>query len=156
MSYDVGGINYVFAGGAYPATGGDSVGMQASAFADMSGAMPQGMPQDMGQMGNGNGGDLAAPGPGAMAAAMPMGATTPPGQPHRSPAMWWITLVILLVAIMWLAENFGSEGPYFSNIRLSVYNIFVLTLAIILGLTVLKAGARRYPNNAVSELITAA
>jgi hypothetical protein len=150
---DVGGINYINAAGAYPAMGGESIAMQAGAFSDMGSMMPTNgdMPQDI----------TMASMPDSSAAmssmaAMPMGAPTPAGQPHRSPAMWWLMLVILLVALMWAAEHFGSEGPYFSNIRLSVYNIVVLTFAVVLGLTVLKAGAQKFPNNAVSELIIAA
>lgn len=136
MLETTGGINTVNMAGAYPGMGGDSIGLQASAFTDYSASAPE-MPMMSG----------------AMSAAMPMPA---PANGGSSPAVWWATIAILLFALMWAAERFGSEGPQFSNIRLSLYNMLILTFAVVLGMTLIKVPATKFPNNPVSQLILAA
>lgn len=138
-----GGINTVNLAGAYPSAGGESIGMQAGAFTDYSASAPM-MP------------DMAMPSNAvAQMQVQAMDNGNGNGKPHKSPASWWVGLIILLFALMWISERFGSEGAQFSNIKLTFYNAIVITLAVVLGMTLLKAGSSKYPNNPVSQLILA-
>lgn len=72
------------------------------------------------------------------------------GQPVAS----WIGLVVLLLGLMWLARKTGQAGD-FGNLKLSIYNIGVITLAGIVGGSILKVLAVRYPIPGVSTVILA-
>lgn len=60
------------------------------------------------------------------------------------PITWWAVLVILLVALMWTARRFGSEGGNFGSIRLSVYNVLVIGLAAAIGIGFFKVVFSRF------------
>jgi len=90
-------------------------------------------------------------------------ATNSPAAPAASasgePVRWWLVLVVMLVALMWTARHFGGEEK-FSNLRLTFYNIFVVTLTAIIGITLFKvaAASNAVRNNlpALSDVILAA
>lgn len=69
---------------------------------------------------------------------------------------WLIGLGVLLVALMYIAKRYGSESDAFSNIKLSAYNILIITLAYIIGGNLLKAVFARYRVPGISELVLAA
>ena len=66
------------------------------------------------------------------------GAGTGGGGFLSKPFTWWFALVALLVALMWGAQRFGSEGADFKNIKLSLFNVLVISLASIIGITFFK------------------
>lgn len=56
-----------------------------------------------------------------------------------NPLMWWGVLVIVLLALMWLSKRVGSQGENFSNVRVSAWNVLIVTLAAVIGINALKA-----------------
>lgn len=54
------------------------------------------------------------------------------------PLSWWFVLVVLLIGLMWTAQRYGSEAEQFKNVRLSVYNIVVISLAAMIGFGAFK------------------
>jgi hypothetical protein len=61
-----------------------------------------------------------------------------------NPLTWWVTIAVLLFALMFVAKRFGSEASEFASIKLSVYNIVVITLAAVIGITFGKAALTRF------------
>lgn len=63
------------------------------------------------------------------------------------PLSWWFLLTLLLVGLMWAAQRFGSVGEDFKNVKLSVYNIVIITLAAMIGFGAFKVifGKLRVP-----------
>lgn len=59
-------------------------------------------------------------------------------QPRGNPLAWWGVLVVLLVALMWVSQRYGSEGTTFSNVKMTVYNVLVIALASIIGIGFFK------------------
>jgi hypothetical protein len=72
------------------------------------------------------------------------------------PVAWWVALIVLLVALMWGSQRFGSEGENFKNIKLSVYNIVVISLAAVIGFAGLKMIFARFQVPGLSDVILAA
>jgi hypothetical protein len=72
------------------------------------------------------------------------------------PVAWWVALIILLVALMWGSQRFGSEGENFKNIKLSIYNIVVISLAAVIGFAGLKMIFSRFTVPGLSDVILAA
>jgi hypothetical protein len=54
------------------------------------------------------------------------------------PLSWWFLLVVLLFGLMFTAQRFGTVGEDFKSIRMSVYNIVVITLAAMIGFGAFK------------------
>lgn len=71
-------------------------------------------------------------------------------------ALYWVFVVGLLIGLMWFSQRFGSEGKQFADLRLSIYNIFVITLAAIVGLASLKALFTKFPVKGLSQVVLAA
>jgi len=63
-----------------------------------------------------------------------------------SPIAWLFLLIVFLVGLMFLAQRIGSEKDTFANVKLSAYNIIVLTIALIIGLNVAKTLAVKLQN----------
>jgi hypothetical protein len=72
------------------------------------------------------------------------------------PVAWWVALIVLLVALMYGSQRFGSEGENFKNIKLSVYNIVVISLAAVIGFAGLKMIFSRFAVPGLSDVILAA
>lgn len=72
------------------------------------------------------------------------------------PIAWWVALIVLLVALMYGSQRFGSEGENFKNIKLSVYNIVVISLAAVIGFAGLKMIFSRFQIPGLSDVILAA
>jgi hypothetical protein len=70
------------------------------------------------------------------------------------PVPWWVTLAVLLVALMYFAQRFDGEGSY-SNLRLSFYNIITITLASVIGITLFKVTFTKFPVPGLSTVILA-
>ncbi len=77
--------------------------------------------------------------------------TTPLGMT----AYWWLTLFAMFAGFVWLARRYGG-GDKYSNIRASVYNLFFLTVFIVLMLNFLKVVARHWNIPGFSPLVLAA
>lgn len=54
------------------------------------------------------------------------------------PLAWWGILVALLIGLMWAAQKYGSEGAQFHSVKLSIYNVLVISLAAMIGLGFFK------------------
>lgn len=67
------------------------------------------------------------------------------------PVAWWFAFAVLLLGLMFLAKKTGAEG--FSNIKMSFYNILVIGLAAILGISLLKAISMLFPVKGLTGFI---
>jgi len=70
------------------------------------------------------------------------------------PAGWWITLAALLVGLMFAARKLGQESEY-ANLRLSTYNIVIISLAAIVGISFAQAVLSRFPVPGLTDLVRA-
>jgi hypothetical protein len=68
---------------------------------------------------------------------------------------WWICIGIVLVVIKFLAEKGGDAGE-FKNVRVGFFNIMVITLSAVVGLTLLKWVFGYYTIPGISAVIEAA
>lgn len=122
----------------YPEARGSSVGTRASAFTPYTAGRFTGAEDnpvtDQAGVGGGNGG---------------MGGVI------GKPLSWWFVLVALLVALMWTAQRYGSEGEAFKNVRLSVYNIVVISLAAMIGFGAFKVIFGRFKVPGLSDYVQA-
>lgn len=126
----------------YPEAGGTTVGTAASALTPYTkGAGPSFTPKNT----------LVDSGRGTVAGGGGGGG----GGVASRPLTWWIVLAVLLVGLMWFAERFGSEKEAFKNLRLSAYNILVITLAAMVGLGVVKTVFGRFQVPGLSDYVAA-
>jgi hypothetical protein len=58
---------------------------------------------------------------------------------------WWVGIVMVIGLIMFAAKKTGNAGE-FSNLRASTYNILLITLVAVVGLTGLKIMASKIKN----------
>lgn len=65
------------------------------------------------------------------------GSAAPVGGIFGQPLTWWVVFVGILGALMFAAKKAG-QGSEFGNIKASVYNIAVITLAAAVGVGFLK------------------
>jgi len=54
------------------------------------------------------------------------------------PVMWWVGLAVMVGLIWWLAHKVGKGGD-FANLRASTFNVVMITMIAVLGLTIGKA-----------------
>lgn len=73
-----------------------------------------------------------------------------------SPLLALAVMTIMLFALMFIAKRIGSEGATFASIKLSIYNIFVITLAAIIGLNFFKLVFTKLKVPGVSAAVLAA
>lgn len=69
-----------------------------------------------------------------------------------NPLVWWLSIVIMLFLLMFIAKRFGSDGE-FASIKLSVYNIIVIALAAIIGINFFKMVFTRFKVPGLSTLV---
>lgn len=119
--------NSVSARNVYGAEGGASTGTRASAFSPYTKGAP--------------GSEVSASGAG--------------GGILGKPLSWWFVIVALTVALMWTAQRYGSEGKQFSNVRLSVYNIIVISLASMIGFGAFKVIFGKFQIPGLSTFVAA-
>lgn len=70
-------------------------------------------------------------------------------------AYWWLTLFGMFALFVYLARRYGG-GDSYSNIKASVYNLFFLTVFIVLMLNFLKVIAANWKIPGFSDLVLAA
>ena len=70
------------------------------------------------------------------------------------PLQWWIVLVLALVLLMFVAKKLG-EASDFANIRMSVYNIVIISFAAIIGIAFFKVVFTRFKIPGLSALVLA-
>jgi hypothetical protein len=72
-----------------------------------------------------------------------------------NPFTWWIAIAALLGLLMFVSQRFGSIDE-FRNIKLSIYNVVVIALASVVGLSFLKAVFTKFKIPGVSAVVLAA
>lgn len=118
----------------YPTAPGPTTGVRAGAaspYAKSLGAQTTG----------GNMNDDGAPAPAA-------------GGFLGQPFTWWGFLFLMLVGLMFVAKRLGSEDE-FRNVRLSAYNVIVISLASIVGIAFFKVVFSRFRVPGLSDLVAA-
>lgn len=80
--------------------------------------------------------------------------TLPPGALGK-PITFWFALVGIFALFVWAARKYGG-GDSYSNIRASVYNLFFLTVFIVIMLNFLKVVASKWNIPGFSMLVLAA
>jgi lipopolysaccharide export LptBFGC system permease protein LptF len=81
------------------------------------------------------------------AAAMP----ATPGRPIH----WLVVIILLVFALRFVAPALGEREDY-KSIRVSVYNIILITISAVVGLTVFKVFAAKVRIPGLSPLLLAA
>lgn len=117
--YDSDVNNGVNAGNVYP-TAGKTTGARGSAMTPYA---TGGFSQDA---------KAAAP-----SGAPASGGPAPVGGIFGQPLTWWLVFAVMLIGLMFVAKRAG-QGAEFGNIKASVYNIAVITLAAAVGIGFLK------------------
>ncbi len=72
-----------------------------------------------------------------------------------NPLVWWAVLVAMLFGLMFIAKRWGSEASEFASIKLSVYNIVVITLAAIIGINFFKMVFTRFKVPGLTTMVQA-
>lgn len=74
------------------------------------------------------------------------------------PLNWWFICILLFAALIFGARQLNgadSFGSNFKQIKPSVYNIAIITLAVVIGLPLLKIVATKLPFNGLKTFILA-
>lgn len=108
-----------------------------------------------GTLGSAAGGaSLVTTGPTA-GADVPAGASdSAPRGVFGQPLAWWATLIVLFIALGYVGRKAGNESE-FANLKLSAYNVLMITLAAIIGIVGLKALTAKLPIPGLSTVIAA-
>lgn len=135
--------NIVHVRNIYPEAGGPTVATRGSSLTPYVAGQFKYVP--------GMGGNTLVPG-GAIAAPAAQADNSPAANGNGGglfgrPFTWWFVLVALLIALMWGAQRFGSEGEDFKNVRHSLYNVAIISLAAMIGFGLFKVifGKLRVP-----------
>ncbi len=82
-------------------------------------------------------------------------ANAPQGNPNAKPFATWIAVAVLFFGLMFATQHFGSgdNKSDFANIKLSAFNIVVIAIASILGVTFLRLIFTKFYIPGVSELV---
>lgn len=141
-----GAINNVPARNVYPGLGGATLGVTASATSgySYSGGAAGYADMDREEGDVGPGGRMAMTGNSDVEMAVQKGA-------EGNPLHYWLLLLVLLVGFMYAVQKTGGEG--FGNIRLSAYNILVISFAAILGISFWKTVFTRVPVPGVTTIV---
>jgi hypothetical protein len=67
---------------------------------------------------------------------------------------WWLFLILALVGLMFLARHLG-EASEFASIKMSVYNVVIISLAAIIGINFFKLVFTKFPVPGLSTLALA-
>ena len=70
------------------------------------------------------------------------------------PITWWASLIVLFIVLGLVAKKAGNESE-FGNLKVSAYNILMITLASVIGIAGLKVLFTRFPVPGISTLIQA-
>lgn len=144
--------NQVDVRGIYPEAGGPTVGNRASALTPYTAGGYKDYAGLNTLTGAGNDAGILGPGPGP---GMSDGDDQAPAGLVGRPLTWWFVLAILLVALMWTAQRFGSEAEQFKSVKLSLYNVLVISLAALVGFGVFKAVFGRFQVPGLSDYVQA-
>ncbi len=74
---------------------------------------------------------------------------------RAKPLPFWFLMVIFTFGFMYLAQRLGGKGD-FANIKLTAYNIVIMTFAVIIGMTFMKALFTKFPIPGLSAIVLAA
>ncbi len=67
------------------------------------------------------------------------------------PFTWWAALAAVLVSLMYFSTKY-DDGQY-ANLRASAYNIFTITLAAIVGISLFKLLFTKFPVPGLSSVV---
>ena len=69
-----------------------------------------------------------------------------------NPLLAWVMLIVLLFALMFIAKRVGSEASEFASIKMSFYNVVVISLAAVIGINFFKMIFTKFPIPGVSTI----
>lgn len=137
------GVNDVYARGIYPTAMGPSLGTAGSSLT----------PYDGDTTGMSNSAAINTDGSVDSPAVAPDG-SPPVGGLVGQPLSWWFVLLALLVGTMYTAKKLGA-GEEFRNLKLSVYNVVVISLAAIVGIGFFKVAFNKWKVPGLTPFINA-
>ena len=103
----------------------------------------------------GAGGDTAGTRPNTSAEEAMQPSVEGAVQTTGNPLVFWGILVGLLIGLMFLGQKVGGVEP-FSNIKMTFYNVVIITLCAIIGLSALKALALKFKLFGFNQIILGA
>jgi hypothetical protein len=121
------GVNDVYVRGIYPTAAGPTLGMAGGSLTPYDGD-PTGMMFSA---------PIQADGSVTMGGATQADGAPATGGIIGQPLSWWFVLVLLLVGLMYGAKKLGA-GEEFKNLKLSVYNVVVISIASVVGIGFFK------------------
>ena len=83
------------------------------------------------------------------------GASAPSGGTFSSPVVWLVILALLLVGFRFLASK-GGEGANFANVRVTIWNVILITLIAVVGLATAKVVFAKVNIPGLTQLVHAA
>ena len=72
-----------------------------------------------------------------------------------SPVVWLVILALLIVGFRFLAKR-GGEGAQFANLKVTIWNVLLITLVAVVGLAFLKVVLAKIRIPGLTELVHAA
>lgn len=72
-----------------------------------------------------------------------------------SPVVWLVVIVLLLIGFRFLAQK-GGEGAQFANLKVTVWNVILITLVAVVGITFMKVVFAKIPVPGLTQLVHAA
>ena len=87
-------------------------------------------------------------------ASAPTAAAAPATGITGQPLAWWVTLIVLFIVLGLVAKKTGNEGE-FSNIKLSAYNILMISIAAMIGIGAMKVIFTRFNVPGLSTFVGA-
>lgn len=70
------------------------------------------------------------------------------------PMPYWIAIIVVLIVLKVVAEKYTDRD--FSSIKIGIYNVFVITLAAIVGLNLAKLAVTKWPVPGLTTVVQAA
>lgn len=72
-----------------------------------------------------------------------------------NPLIFWGILVCFFLGLMFLARQLGGVES-FSNIKMTAYNVVIISLCAVVGISAMKAAALPFKGNGFADVILAA
>jgi hypothetical protein len=85
---------------------------------------------------------------------MGMDATGPKNNVGGSGIAGWVAILVVYLVLSFVAKKAG-QAEEFKNIRLSAYNVLTITLAAIIGITLLKVAFTKFQVKGITPLLQA-
>lgn len=71
-----------------------------------------------------------------------------------NPIPWMVAVLVVLIILRFVTEKYDSSAEY-ANFKISAYSIFTVTMAVIIGVPLMKLFATKFPIPGFTTLVMA-